>query len=83
VRTGIIKLGHVFIPHSLQPSVLKVIQNECSLNQTTLHITPFSPNSVATNDCFRVQQENLSIALPVCDYLKISHEGIATGFLAM
>ena len=38
------------------------------------------PNSVSTNDCFRVQQENLSIALSVCDYLKISHEGIATGF---
>jgi folylpolyglutamate synthase/dihydropteroate synthase len=71
----------VFVPHSLQPSVFKVIQNECHLNQATLHIsTPTSPHSVATNDCFRVQQENLSVALAVCEHLKISHEGIATGF---
>jgi folylpolyglutamate synthase/dihydropteroate synthase len=71
----------VFVPHSLQPSVLQVIQKECYLNNATLHTsTPASPLSVATNDCFRVQQENLSLALAVCDHLKISHDGITTGF---
>ena len=40
-KAGIVKQGcPVFVPASLDPAALAVVQRECALKQAPLHITP-------------------------------------------
>mmetsp|Transcript_22849 Transcript_22849/g.42653 ORF Transcript_22849/g.42653 Transcript_22849/m.42653 type:complete len:566 (-) Transcript_22849:276-1973(-) len=85
-KAGIIKeSGQVFVPGTLHPDALAVVQQECDLKRASLHIVDMSSDVNISMSAtgkeiskYSVEQENVCVSAAVCRHLHVPLQGMQT-----